>query len=45
MPALISFLAATTTSWEAGGYVILAHSITDTGSNWLLGLTVGWYAP
>ena len=45
LPALIAFLQNTTAAWENGGYVILAHSITDTGSNWLLGLTVGWYAP
>jgi hypothetical protein len=42
--ALLAYLAATAAAWEAGNYLLLGHSIVDTGSGWLFGLTVGWYA-
>lgn len=34
----------TVAAWEGAGYLIMAHSIVDTGAGWMLGLTVGWYA-
>lgn len=45
LAALIAFLQSTVTAYETTGYLVLAHSLTDTGSNWLLGLTIGWYQP
>ena len=41
---LQTFLQNTVTAYENAGYVIVAHSLVDTGSNWMLGLTFGWYA-
>ena len=42
---LQAFLQGTVNAYEGVGYVVLAHSLVDTGAGWLLGLTVGWYAP
>ncbi len=41
--SLITFLQGTVNAYEGMGYVVLAHSLVDTGSGWLLGLTVAWY--
>ena len=43
-PQLQAYLANTVASWENAGYLILGHSLVDTGAGWKLGLTVGWYA-
>ncbi len=29
-------------SYEAQGYPVLAHSMVDSGPNWVIGLTVGY---
>ncbi len=42
-PSLNSFLQTTVNAWEAAGFLILGHSLIDTGAGWMLGLTVGWY--
>lgn len=41
---LITLLQTTVSNYEASGYLILAHSLIDTGAGWALGLTIGWYA-
>ncbi len=41
---MANFIVATANSYEANGYVVLGHSLTDTGAGWRLFLTVGWYA-
>ncbi len=43
--SLINFLQGTVNAYETTGYLVLAHSLIDTGAGWALGLTVGWYAP
>ena len=43
-PQLAAFTQNTVSNYEANGYVVLAHSLVDTGSGWLLGLTIGWTA-
>lgn len=43
IPQLQGFLQNTVTAYENQGYVILAHSLIDSGSGWVLGLTIGWY--
>ena len=42
---LQAFLQGTVNAYEGAGYVVLGHSLIDTGAGWLLGLTVGWFAP
>lgn len=44
VPQLQTFMQNTVNSYEAQGFVVLAHSLTDTGAGWTLGLTIGWYA-
>ena len=43
--SLVTFLQGTVTAYETSGYLVLAHSLIDTGAGWALGLTIGWYAP
>ncbi len=43
-PQLNAFVNGTVAAWEGAGYLVLAHSIVDTGAGWMIGLTVGWYA-
>ena len=43
--SLVAFLQNTVNSYENMGYVVLAHSLIDTGAGWVLGLSIGWYAP
>lgn len=43
-PQVAGFMSTTVNNYEANGYLILGHSLVDTGAGWLLGLTVGWYA-
>lgn len=38
-------IQSTVNNYESNGYLVLAHSLTDSGGGWLLGLTIGWYAP
>lgn len=42
--SLQAYLQNTVNAYEAGGYVVLAHSLVDAGAGWMLGLSVGWYA-
>jgi len=42
--SLFTFLQNTVDSWESNGYLVMAHSLVDTGAGWGLGLTVGYYA-
>ena len=44
-PQLMTTAQGTVNAWEAGGYLVLAHSLTDLGSEWLFNLTIGWYGP
>ena len=41
---LVNLLQSTVSNYEASGYLVLAHSLIDTGAGWALGLTIGWYA-
>ena len=43
-PQLRTFVGNTANAWEAGGFVIQAVNVLDTGAGWMLTLTVGWYA-
>ena len=43
-PALRANVQTTANAWEAGGYVVQALNVLDTGAGWMLTLTVGWYA-
>jgi len=40
---LVNFLQNTVGAYEANGYLIMAHHLTDAGAGWVLGLTIGWY--
>lgn len=42
--ALIAYLQSTVSAYEAANFRVIAHSLIDTGSGWVLGLTIGWYA-
>jgi len=42
--SLNSFQVTTFNSWEVAGYLIMAHSLVDTGAGWGFAFTVGWYA-
>ena len=41
---LLQVLQNTVGAYENNGYMVLAHSLTDTGGGWMLGLTIGYYA-
>ena len=41
---VVATIQSTVSAWEANGYLVLAHSITDLGGSWLVGITVGWYS-
>ncbi len=43
-PQLRAFVQNTANAWEAGGYVIQAVNVLDTGAGWMLVIAVGWYA-
>ncbi len=43
-PDLQNLLQTTVSNYEASGYLVLGHSLIDTGAGWVLGLTIGWYA-
>ena len=42
---LQTYLQNTVSAYENSGYIVLAHSVTDAGGGWVVGLTVAWYAP
>ncbi len=42
-PQLRAFELATFQAWENAGYLIMAHSLIDTGAGWSLTFTVAWY--
>ena len=43
IPTLEGNIASTVNAWEAAGYLVLGHSLTDVGGGWLINLTIGWY--
>ncbi len=40
---LAAFETNTFNAWENAGFLVMAHSILDTGAGWGFAFTVGWY--
>ncbi len=40
---LRAFIQNTFNAWQNAGYLIMAHSVIDTGAGWTFAFTVGFY--